>query len=66
MRESTGGTRNTGLLYIADASGPIHNSNASYISNLYHTPRALHAPQVHEAKSGTIRTERIMRNAELT
>ena len=66
IRESTGGTRNTGLLYMADASGPIHSSNATYISNLYHTPRAVHAPQVHGAKSGTIRTERIMRNAELT
>ena len=51
---------------MADASGTIHNSNATYISNLYHTPRAVHAPQVHGAKSGTIRTERIMRNAELT
>ena len=58
--------RNTGLLYMADASGPIHSSNATYISNLYHTPRVAHAPQVHGAKSGTIRTERIMRNAELT
>ena len=61
-----GGTRNTGLFYMADASGTIHNSNATYISNLYHTPRVAHAPQVHGAKSGTIRTERIMRNAELT
>ena len=66
MRESTGGTRNTGLFYMADASGTIHNSNATYISNLYHTPRVAHAPQVHGAKSSTIRTERIMRNAELT
>jgi len=66
IRESTVGRRNTELFHMPGAPGTIHPLNVTYISNLYHTPRAVHAPQVHGAKSGTIRTERIMRNAVLT